>query len=167
MQHLILAMASFKLLSLPIELINRIVFYVPRRSDLATLRLTSQTLNTISTPYYFATVPIYPDWEEETAPDSPFPNAIEYTIQYFANILDSDKLKRLVRKVEIYMCNPDCVRQAFCYEVSPSGCLLILCRTIILTAVCNKVGCRSQRCPMTGKRCTLDYLSCPSSRASP
>jgi hypothetical protein len=102
-------MAPFQLMSLPVELINKIVFHVPRRSDLATLRLASQTLNTISTPYYFATVPIYPDWDKETMPKPPFPNAIEYSVLYFENILDSDKLKRLVRKVEIYMCNPDCV----------------------------------------------------------
>ncbi|OAG01549.1 uncharacterized protein CC84DRAFT_1262603 [Paraphaeosphaeria sporulosa] len=95
--------------SLPIELIDKIVLHVPQRSDLATLRLTSQMLNAISTPYYFATVPIFPDWDEDSAIDGlPFPNQVEYHPRYFASILDSEKLKKLVRKVEIYLCNPDC-----------------------------------------------------------
>ncbi|KAF2442926.1 hypothetical protein P171DRAFT_474243 [Karstenula rhodostoma CBS 690.94] len=102
-------MDPFSLMSLPIELINKIVFHIPQRSDLAALRLTSQTLNTISTPYYFSTVPLYPDWDEDSVSGGlPFPNSIEYDVRYFANILDSDNLKKLVRKVVIYLCNPDC-----------------------------------------------------------
>lgn len=59
-------------MSLSIELVHKIFFHVARRADLAVLRLTSQMMNTISTPYYFATVPIFPDWDEDSKPDPQF-----------------------------------------------------------------------------------------------
>jgi hypothetical protein len=96
------------LVSLPVELVTKIASHVPRR-DLATLRLTCRTLKEIVTPYYFSTVPIYPEWHEDEAPDPPFPNHIDYESRYMRNILDDEHLKKLVKKVQIYTCNPDCV----------------------------------------------------------
>ena len=96
-------------MSLPVELVTKIVSHVSLRQSLAALRLTNHTLNTISTPFYFSTVPLYPEWDEEEKPDPPFPNHIDYDARYFKSILDSENLKKLVNKVEIYTCNPDCV----------------------------------------------------------
>ncbi|KAL1592368.1 hypothetical protein SLS60_011447 [Paraconiothyrium brasiliense] len=79
------------LMSLSIELVHKIVFHVARRADLAVLRLTSQMMNTISNPYYFATAPIFPDWDEDSKSDPPFPNEIEYDVRNFANIINRRK----------------------------------------------------------------------------
>lgn len=106
------------LTSLPVELVTKIVSYVSPRRGLATLRLTCKTLNAIATPLYFHTVPLYPDWEWDEK-DEPFPNHIEYEALYFKSILDSANLKELVKKVEIFTCNPDCV--SILPELSPDS----------------------------------------------
>ncbi|KAL5417940.1 hypothetical protein PMIN06_002387 [Paraphaeosphaeria minitans] len=128
-------------MSLPIELIDRIVFHVSQRSDLATLRLTSHTLNAIATPYYFATIPMLPDSDVGSVSGClPSPNRIEHHTRYFSSILNSEKLRKLVRKVEIYFCNPDYVNAG----ISKPGCLLSAPRTAILTTVCIEAGCQNR-----------------------
>ena len=97
------------LAALPVELVTKIVSHAVSKRDIAALRLTNRTLNQIATPFYFSTVPLYPEWDEEETPDPPFPNQIEYEARYLNNILDDEKLKRLVKKIEIFTCNPDCV----------------------------------------------------------
>lgn len=97
------------LASFPVELVTRVVSLTVSRQDLAALRLTSRALEEIATPFYFSTVALYPEWDEDGAPDPPFPNQIKYEAQYLANILDDERLKTLVKKIEIYTCNPDCV----------------------------------------------------------
>lgn len=101
-------------MSLPVELITNVVSHVPERNCLATLRLTNQILNTIATPYFFAAVPLYPEWSEDSEHDPPFPNQIEYEAFYFRNILEDERLSKLIKKVEIYTCNPDCVSILMC-----------------------------------------------------
>lgn len=104
--------------SLPNELLGRIFAFVNCKSDLASLRLVDQSLNYVATEYYFASVPLYPHWlglenphDDEYDYDGyvPFPNDIVYDARMFKNILESEQLKRLVKKVDIYTCNPDCV----------------------------------------------------------
>lgn len=104
-------MEPFNLTSLPAELVDKVVYHVSQRSDLATLRLTSKTLNAISTPYYFATVPVYPEWKERDEEEGirPYPNQVEYHARYLASILTDMRLNVLVRKLDIYLCNPNCV----------------------------------------------------------
>ena len=97
------------LTSLPVELVTKIVSYVSPRHGLAALRLTNKTLSVIATPFYFHTIPFYPEWEWDSENYEPFPNQIEYKASYFRNILDDDHLKKLVKKVAIYTCNPNCV----------------------------------------------------------
>jgi hypothetical protein len=128
-------MASQKFL--PNELLVRIFSHVHVKADLANLRLVSHAFESIATEFYFATVPLYAHWETEKdegqdnkeagkdgadggvgtkthtteAPKSCMqtPNNINYDSRIFKNILDNDRLKTLVKKVDIYTCNPDCV----------------------------------------------------------
>ncbi|KAF2870040.1 hypothetical protein BDV95DRAFT_608063 [Massariosphaeria phaeospora] len=115
-----------ELTSLPNELLDRIVSYVHVKADLANLRLVSPALKAVTTSFYFATVPLYAHWraienydhddhddehEEdavEIAPHMRTPNNVNYNADAFKSILDCEALNKLVKKVDVYTCNPDC-----------------------------------------------------------
>jgi len=119
------------LATLPNELLDRIVSFVHVKKDLAHLRLLSRAWNDLSKPYYFATVPLYAHWEPELDDDDDededvnkeagpntkacmrTPNDADYNAAIFKNILDDENVRTLVKKVDIYTCNPDCV----CFHV--------------------------------------------------
>ena len=125
--------------SLPNELLDRVISYVHAKADLANLRLVSRAFDDATTPFYFATVPLYAHWwndensdeegdgsdkqdadEEDgmnTKPSMRTPNDVNYNARTFKNILDNERLSRLVKKVVVYTCNPDCV--GFRNHVSP------------------------------------------------
>ncbi|KAJ4291847.1 hypothetical protein N0V90_009743 [Kalmusia sp. IMI 367209] len=81
-----------------------------RKADLASLRLTNRTFESIATPLYFASVPLHTHWSDDEGEkvDPPWPNGIDYDAPLFANVLDNERLKKLVKKVDVYMCNSDC-----------------------------------------------------------
>jgi hypothetical protein len=109
--------------SLPTEIFDRFVSYIHVKAALANLRLVNRAFNDLTTSVYFATVPLYAHWvptdDDDDDDDDGFgeimpenmntPNNIHYDAWIFKNILDSKRLKRLVNKVVIYTCNPDCV----------------------------------------------------------
>lgn len=109
------SMAS--LIVLPNELLSRVVASLDRRSDIAAVRLVNRQLEETASRIYFARVPLYAEWENRDAEDFvPWPNDINYDARMFKNLLDSEKLKKLIQRVDIYMCNPDCV--SFCRSLS-------------------------------------------------
>lgn len=99
--------------TLPKELLCRVSNFLDRKVDLANCRLVNRRLGEAATRSYFETVPLYADWApndpDEPDKDPPWPNNIAYDARMFKNILDSDKIRGLVRRVDIYTCNPDCV----------------------------------------------------------
>jgi len=95
--------------TLPNELLRGIVASLDDKSAVGNLRLTNRHLNAIATEEYFARVPLYAHWGPMETYDPPWPNNIDYDAAMFRNILDSDKLSKLVKRVDIYTCNPDCV----------------------------------------------------------
>lgn len=99
------------LMSLPNELLTTIASCVRRRADIASLRLVNRCFESIATPFYFTSVPLYAHWSEEEGEEvePQWPNGVGYDARVFAHILDDEKLRGLVRKVDVYMCNPDCV----------------------------------------------------------
>jgi hypothetical protein len=112
------------LTALPNELLDRVVSFVHVKKDLAHLRLVSRAWNDLSKPYYFATVPLYAHWEREvddededcdkeagrnTKSSMRTPNDADYNAEIFKNILEYEEVRKLVKKVDIYTCNPDCV----------------------------------------------------------
>lgn len=106
-------MPSFE--SLPNEVLDQIVGRLTCRRDIGNVRLINRFLNTIAKPSYFASVALYPHWEddEDLMDDNPpFPNNIEYDVANFKNILDDDGIRPLVKSVDIYTCNPDCVSRS-------------------------------------------------------
>jgi hypothetical protein len=98
--------------SLPNELLDRIISYVRVRRDLANLRLVNRALDDLTKPLYFATVPLYAHWADNSTVRTP--NDANYNAGIFKNILDDEKLRKLVKRVDIYTCNPDCVGSLFC-----------------------------------------------------
>jgi hypothetical protein len=102
---------------LPNELLDRIVTFLPKKSDIANLRLVNHPLSAVATRAYFRSVPLYAYWlSDEDSPPPAFPNNIDYDAHFFKNILDSDSLKALVKEADIYTCNPDCVSCVPCRD---------------------------------------------------
>lgn len=111
--------------NLPNEMLARIGAFISKRLDLANLRLVNRRLSAVATEAYFANIALYPDWVdavedegekeewqlevEERRKAANWPNAIVYDVASFQRILDNKDFKRLVKRVTVYMCNPDCV----------------------------------------------------------
>lgn len=103
------------LLSCPDEVLTAFVSYVVCKADLASLRLTNCQFEAIATPFYFASVPLYAQWERGDG--NAFvksPSDVDYDVRVFAHILDNERFKRMVKKVDVYTCNPDCVSAVSC-----------------------------------------------------
>jgi len=98
--------------SLPNEILLQIVGVLDCRRDIGNVRLVNRTLGAIAKGPYFASVALYPHWEDDEDlidDEPPWPNNVDYTVASFKHILDDEDIKPLVKSVDIYTCNPDCV----------------------------------------------------------
>lgn len=94
--------------SLPNEILFQIVSQLTSRSDIGNVRLANRTLSNIAKRAYFASVCLYPEWEDDD--DKPaWPNDTDYDVDTFKIISDDERIKPLVKSVDIYTCNPNCV----------------------------------------------------------
>lgn len=98
-------------MTLPTEILSKIIAALPTRADIANSRLINKRLDEIAVELLFSNVTLYAHYFTEDGYRPPWP--IDYHSRTFAKILDHEVLKTYVKKVTIYTCETHCVR-SFC-----------------------------------------------------
>lgn len=100
------------LMTLPVELLSKIVGFLDAKSDVANTRLVSHGIESIAAEKLFETATLYPQWFTEGDKldiEDGLPGPLGYEAKVFMNLVDHERLKKFVKKIEIYTCEPHCV----------------------------------------------------------